>query len=290
MRLTYKDCGDASTLAKITGLSPGTATIGKTTKITGTGVVNTDVTDGTFNMQVAFSAGVPLLDCQGDASVSKVCKFPLGSGSLTFEGVNFPIKAGPQKINVDLRLSRLLPASLIKTTTKITAVSKSGDKIFCMKVITGRSDENGLVSLSYEDCGGSQTHTKITGLTPTSVPLGKTTRITGTGILDKDIADGTFHTETFYSGGDLLDCSGDAGMSKTCRLGAVLGSLKFDGIAFPVKKGPSSVSVDLSLNPLIPAALAQTSTKVMASTKGGQKIFCLEVFTAKADIPATVVV
>jgi hypothetical protein len=38
--------------------------------------------------------------------------------------------------------------------------------------------------------------------------------------------------------------------------------------------------VDLSLNRLIPAALAQTVTTVKASTKGGDKIFCMEVFTA----------
>merc|ERR1712072_358360 len=53
--------------------------------------------------------------------------------------------------------------------------------------------------------------------------------------------------------------------------------------SFPVKKGSSSVSVDLSLNRLIPAALAQTVTTVKASTKGGDKIFCMEVFTAPAS-------
>jgi hypothetical protein len=60
----------------------------------------------------------------------------------------------------------------------------------------------------------------------------------------------------------------------------MLGSLTFDALAFPIEKGSSSVSVDLSLNRLIPAALAQTVTTVKASTKGGDKIFCMEVFTA----------
>merc|ERR1711881_774094 len=81
-------------------------------------------------------------------------------------------------------------------------------------------------------------------------------------------ADGTFHLQTFYSGGDLADCSGDAGKEQKCGLmGGLLGSLTFDPLSFPVKKGSTSVSVDLSLSSLIPAALAQTETKVTASTK-----------------------
>merc|ERR1711988_614060 len=187
-------------------------------------------------------------------------------------------------INVDLYLSPLLPANLIKTTTKVSAISKSGEKIFCMKVITGNSDQNGMVSLSYEDCGDSETHAKITGLSPSSVGMGRKIKITGTGLLDKDIADGSFQLQTFYSGGDLADCSGDASSQQKCGLlGGVLGSLTFDPLSFPVKKGFSSVSVDLSLNRLIPAALAQTVTTVKASTKGGDKIFCMEVFTAPAS-------
>merc|ERR1711881_243810 len=185
LELSYKDCGDTSTHATITGLTPSTATIGRKVTITGTGDLDEDIADGTFSMQVAFSKGVSLLDCAGDASVGKKCNFPFFSGSLAFEGVNFPIKAGPQDINVDLYLSPLLPSGLIKTTTEVTAVSKSGEKIFCMKVITGSSDQNGVVPLSYEDCGDSHTHAKITGLSPSSVPPGRTTKITGKGILDK---------------------------------------------------------------------------------------------------------
>jgi hypothetical protein len=247
-----------------------------------------DINDGTFSIETAFSKGVPLLECDGDAAVGKKCRFPLLSGSLAFEGVNFPIKAGPQDINVDLYLSPLLPAGLIKTTTEVSAVSKSGEKIFCMKVITGKSNQNGEVSLSYEDCGDSETHAKITGLSPSSVVMGRKTKITGTGILDKDIADGTFRTQTFYSGGDLASCSGDASKKQKCGLlGGMLGSLTFDALAFPIEKGSSSVSVDLSLNRLIPAVLAQTVTTVKASTRGGDKIFCMQVTTAPAgaEIP-----
>jgi len=89
--------------------------------------------------------------------------------------------------------------------------------------------------------------------------------------------------QTFYSGPDLLHCSGDAASSKKCGLmGGLLGSLTFDKLAFPVRKGSSSVSVDLQLNPFIPAALAQTVTKVTATSKSGDKLFCMQVFTGQA--------
>merc|ERR1711920_790252 len=133
------------------------------------------------------------------------------------------------------------------------------------------------------DCGDAATHVKITDLQPTSVKLGQKTRITGSGNLDEDIADGTFQLQTFYSGGDLLDCSGDASKTSKCSLGGFLGSLTFDGLTFPMKKGTSSVSVELSLSSLIPASLASTSTKLTAATKSGDKIFCMEVFSAKPE-------
>jgi len=286
LALTYQDCGDASTHSKITGLSPSTMTIGEKTTITGTGSLDEDIPDGTFTMSTALSAGVPLLDCSGDASVQKKCSFPLASGSITFDGVKFPIKAGTQEINVDLYMSPiLLPVGgLLKTTTQIETVSKNGDKIFCIKVITGKGGDVNGIPLSYEDCGDAQTHVKITGLTPDSIKIGRKATITGTGTLDKDILDGTYHMQTFYSGGDLLDCNGDAGATKKCNLmGGILGSITFDGLSFPVTKGASSVSVDLSLSKNIPVGLAHTQTKVTAATKSGDKVFCMEVFTAPAN-------
>jgi len=70
-------------------------------------------------------------------------------------------------------------------------------------------------------------------------------------------------------------------------MGGLLGSMTFNGLSFPVKKGMTSVSVDLSLNSHIPAGLAQTSTKVTAATKSGDQAFCIEVFTAPAGPDAS---
>merc|ERR1712232_562547 len=134
LALTWKDCGDSSTHAKITSVTPSTISLGALTTITGTGSLDEDVNDGTFDMKVVGIGGTQLLECKGDASASKTCNLPLGTGSITFDGVKFPLKAGPQPINVDLKLSSTLPASLAKTKTTVTAASKSGDKLFCLEV------------------------------------------------------------------------------------------------------------------------------------------------------------
>jgi hypothetical protein len=282
--LTWKDCGDSTSHAKITDLSPKTLKIGRKTTITGTGVVDEDVEDGTFEAHLGLTAGLTLLDCSGDASQRKKCSFPLNTGSLAFDGLSFPLKAGKQDITMELQISRLIPSSLVKTTTNLVAVSNSGQKIFCINVFTGKaSEENGNIPLSYEDCGDASTHAKITGLTPAFVVPGQKTKITGTGNLDVDISGATFRTKTTFTGGDLLSCSGDAGQKKKCGMGP-FGSLTYDGLQFPVKKGQASISLDLALNGLIPASLASTETTVSASTKNGDKLFCIKVFSAPASV------
>jgi hypothetical protein len=258
-------------------------TIGRKTTITGTGVVDEDVEGGTFEAHLGLTKGLVLLDCSGDASQRKKCGFPLNTGSLTFDGVSFPMKAGMQDITLDLLISRLIPSSLVKTTTNLVAVSNSGQKIFCINVFTGKASEaNGNIPLSYEDCGDASTHAKITRLTPAFVVPGHKTKITGSGMLDIDITGATFQTKTFFSGGDLVSCSGDAGKKKKCGM-APFGSLTFDGLQFPVKKGQSSISMDLALSRLIPASLASTETTVTAVTKSGDKLFCIKVYSAPAS-------
>jgi len=50
----------------------------------------------------------------------------------------------------------------------------------------------GTINLSIEDCGGASTHGKVGGISPTSVPQGTSTKVTGTGTLDTTVTDGSF--------------------------------------------------------------------------------------------------
>merc|ERR1712014_399019 len=128
------------------------------------------------------------------------------------------------------------------------------------------------LKLAWTDCGDSSTHTKITGFTPSSI-------MTGTGTLDEDVSGANFDLEMNTAAGKV-SCKGDASQSKTCNLPLGVGSLTFNAMSFPIKKGSTSVSVDLALSSMLPGALAHTETKVTATAAGGDQLFCMDIKSA----------
>merc|ERR1712125_92637 len=128
--------------------------------------------------------------------------------------------------------------------------------------------------------GDSSTHTKITSFTPSSITTGQKATMTGTGDLDEDVSGANFDLEMKTMAGKVS--KGDASQSKTCSLPLGVGSLTFNAMAFPIKKGSTSVSVDLSLSALLPGALAHTETKVTATATGRDELFCMDIKAAPA--------
>ena len=133
LKLSWSDCGDASTKVKIASFTPSALTLGQKTTMTGTGNLGEDVAAATFDLEMTGAIG-KLVSCTGDASAAKTCSLPLGTGSLTFDAMTFPLKAGSTNVNVDIALSSAVPASLQTTDTKCTASSSSGDKLFCIDI------------------------------------------------------------------------------------------------------------------------------------------------------------
>merc|ERR1719408_302667 len=101
--------------------------------MTGTGQLSEEVTGASFDLTMSGMLG-QLLHCSGDASVSKSCSLPLGTGSLTFDAMKFPIAPGSVPVNVDISLKSTLPASLLKTKTIAKATAKNGDDLFCIEI------------------------------------------------------------------------------------------------------------------------------------------------------------
>merc|ERR1719333_260361 len=101
--------------------------------MTGTGALSEDVPGATFDLEMTGAIG-KLVSCQGDASAAKTCSLPLGTGTLTFDAMTFPLKAGSTDVNVDISLSAAVPASLRTTTTRCTAAASNGDKLFCIEI------------------------------------------------------------------------------------------------------------------------------------------------------------
>merc|ERR1719463_763289 len=267
--------------------------------MTGTGQLSEEVSGATFDLKMNGAIGT-LLHCSGDASVSKTCSLPLGTGSLTFDAMKFPIAAGKSDVNVDISLSSALPSALTKTKTITKATAKNGDDIFCMEVDSASASsepenskeelndmasslKGGSLKLDWKDCGDAGTKTKITGFTPATLTLGQKTTMTGTAQLSEEVSGATFDLKMNGAIGTLLHCSGDASVSKTCSLPLGTGSLTFDAMKFPIAAGKSDVNVDISLSSALPSALTKTKTITKATAKNGDDIFCMEVDSASAS-------
>merc|ERR1712072_1604344 len=126
------------------------------------------------------------------------------------------------------------------------------------------------LKLTWADCGGQ--HVKITGFSPATVVTGTKTTMTGTGNLDEDVSAANFDLEMKTLAG-TVSCKGDAGTSKTCSLPLGVGSLTFNAMSFPMKKGSTSVSVDLSPAPPGHDWLRYpTFTKVPATATNGDSL------------------
>merc|ERR1712125_121134 len=142
LALSFQDCGDSSTDAKVTDVEPKSLPSGSTTVVTGSGTLKTDVTGGTYSMTMTGVGGLKLLDCSGDASQAQTCdvKAPIFGkvGSLGYQPVSFPIKAGDITgiPKVAVTLSSSLPASLESTTTTLKVTGSDGTGVICVNIMT----------------------------------------------------------------------------------------------------------------------------------------------------------
>merc|ERR1712054_531493 len=201
--LKWTDCGDSSYHAKVLGLSPTILPLGQKTTITGSGNVDEQVTGGAFTITAKFGITEHY---SGDACSSKVIKLPFGVGTITWEGLKCPVAKGDVSVAVDVSLSRLIPAKLAKGTIEIKAAGASKENLICLDIDTSAATqdlpqlaiaplmqpkfdlappfqepmiEGGKLDLKWTDCGDSSYHAKVIGLSPTILPLGQKTTITG---------------------------------------------------------------------------------------------------------------
>lgn len=147
--------------------------------------------------------------------------------------------------------------------------------------VTGAAD----LKLSWSDCGDSDTHTKITGFSPTTASSGATTAMVGTAILDEDVSGANFDIELSTAVG-RISCRGDASRSKSCPLPLDSGAIIFHALSFPIKRGASNVSVDLRLGNVfawLPGIFLKTETLVSAVSSNGSKLFCMGISSVPAS-------
>merc|ERR1711964_688550 len=144
IKLDWSDCGDSSTHGHITSLSPATLTLGTKTSIAGKGSVDEAVQGATYKV-VAKALGVTVFSHTGDACRPETIQLPAGAGEIDMKGFACPMSAGSVELDLDITLSKNIPASLARTTIDLTATTASGDKALCVQIKTSPADETIVV-------------------------------------------------------------------------------------------------------------------------------------------------
>jgi len=251
LKLSWSDCGGA---VKITGFTPATITTGTKSTLKGTGNLGEEVSAADFDLEMKTAAGG--VSCKGDASQSKSCSLPLGTGTLTFDAITFPLKPGSTSVSVDLSLNAALPGILASTDTTVTATTSSGEKLFCVEIKSAPAEgfsEEASCTGSGDPAGAGVCYQGAAGIGPlketVKVDLKKyasgagTMALSGSGITSFTCGDHSFTKSDQDIKADLSDCLPD---------GITLDSVKYcsdsDTVAVVVKDKtvPLPISATLS--------------------------------------------
>jgi len=130
--------------------------------------------------------------------------------------------------------------------------------------------------ITWQDCGDSSTHGKISDLEPAEISIGGVQTITGTGVTDEDITGGSFAIEA-KAGLIKLHFAGDICQPKTFNLPLNVGSISWQGMSCPVKKGTVTVPLSAKLSSSIPTSLTVADVDATATATNGDKLICMKV-------------
>jgi len=136
------------------------------------------------------------------------------------------------------------------------------------------------IDLAISDCGDASTHGHVTSISPTSVPQGSKTRVTGSGTLDVQVSDGTFTSAVKVLGVTMQTCSGDFCGASQCALPAGTGAVDFVGLTCPQASGTVSMGFDVTVAASIPSSLAVLEIDMTAVSSSGAKLLCAKINTS----------
>merc|ERR1712066_1062221 len=117
LNLNWRDCGDSTYHGKVTSVTPSQLTLGQQTHMSGSG--NLDETVNAGSGTIVVKAGPITENYSVDVCSAKTISFPLGLGSVQWDGLSCPVAAGTVDVGVDIQLSSAIPASLAKATVDV---------------------------------------------------------------------------------------------------------------------------------------------------------------------------
>jgi len=138
------------------------------------------------------------------------------------------------------------------------------------------------LTVTWKDCGAK--HGKTIDVQPTSLTLGATTEISGTGKLDEKVTGGSFDAE-LKAGGGLVDqhFKGDVCKAKDFNLPLGLGKLSWEGVSCPLKAGTAHIKMKVKLASSLPAAMATSDITLKAVDQHSEDLICVKLHLAKAE-------
>merc|ERR1712166_675965 len=163
----------------------------------------------------------------------------------------------------------------VQTGTQTKHYPVIGDIVIATYEKASLGVEGGEVTITWEDCGDSSTHGKVTDLEPTSFNIGDDFTMTGTGSSDIAVSDGSFNIHVEAAGLIKKDFAGSICEAKVFKLPLGLGKVTWGGMSCPVAAGTLSVPIGLQLSSSVPAALANDKVAASASTAAGEDLLCV---------------
>jgi len=297
LAVTWSDCGAKH--AKTTDIQPSLLPLGSKTALTGTGTVDEDVTGGTYDMELKAGGGLIDSHFTGNNCEAKSFNLPLGLGTLDWDGITCPLKAGTANIGFHVTLASSLPASLATSDITLHANDQNSESVLCVQLhlasetleveapeleVTG-----GTLDLTWKDCGDASTHGVIKGIDKSSISLGSDTTVTGSGTTDEAIEGGDF-TISAKAGLITQKYQGKVCEAKVFDLPLGLGQINWKGLSCPAAAGDIDVAVGVKLSAIIPASMATSDIEVSATgSSTDDKLLCMSLHTAKAAVVETLV-
>jgi hypothetical protein len=148
--------------------------------------------------------------------------------------------------------------------------------------------ETGEMNLWWRDCGRSGKSVNFTAISPSTMNIGKKTKIVASGQLSKDIttANITVKTTSGLAGLTLAAFSGEAcsGSGDMWTLEDQI-HLQFQPLGCPLAPGDFSAEFDFWVSPLIPTSIAHTTSTIVAHDDEGEELYCMEIVTTTGDTP-----
>jgi len=139
------------------------------------------------------------------------------------------------------------------------------------------------IHLELQDCGDSSTHGHITKISPTDIPQGVATSVSGTGSSDIVVTDGTAHIVIKAMGTSIVNVVADVCKPKTINLPFNTGTIAFAGLPCPVPAGSLTMPMTITVSPRVPAMLAHLTVEMTAADAAGDKLVCTRIVTSPAS-------